>query len=233
VKKCAYCGRDCDDRALCAGCGTSLTELVEGEPVETTQRVRDRYVWLLLAILKPVAIVVGSLALVVIHLLVCLGVIVGVLFHISEPDQPAFGFTGNWRSTSVFGFEERPLPPAVDVWRDYEAWQPATNQYSSRLYLARLGGATCQSNFQSWLSSGDTPVGAQRYTNVGFVYTDPTNGVYILSWNLRGNHDTSFLRFDATQRLYQLQPCGTLGQFPPRLSIVSIEGIRPEHYVRR
>ena len=202
--------------------------------MEITQPAfNSRFVLLLLALLKPVAIVFGSLAAVGIPLLVGLFAIAALIWHLPEPDQPKFGFRGDWRSTSVFGFEERPLPPAVDVWRNYEAWQPATNENSSRFYLARLGGEARQSNFRSWLSSGDTPVGAQRYTTVEFVYTDPTNGVYILSWDLRGNHDTSFLRFDATQRLYQLRPYGTPGEFPPRLSIVSVEGIRPEHYVGR
>lgn len=72
-------------------------------------------------------------------------------------------------------------------------------------------------------------MGAQRYTNVEFIYTDPTDGVYILSWHLRGIHDTSFLRFDDTYRWYQLQLNGNEGEYPPRLSIVGIEGIRPEY----
>jgi hypothetical protein len=175
-----------------------------------------------------VAILFGSIALVVIPLLVVVFVALAFIFYIPEPDQPSVGFTGNWRSPSVFGFEERPLPPAVHVWRDYEAWRPATNEHSSRLYLARLGGAARQSAFRTWLSSGDTPVGAQRYTHAQFVYTDSTNGVYVLSWCLRGKHDTSFLQFDATERLYQLQPYGTPGEFPPRLSIVGIEGVQPD-----
>ena len=228
IKQCPYCGRDHEDSTLfCPGCGTSLTAL------EKTQRAPNGwFVTLLFAILKPVAIVFGFLAAVGIPLFFGLFIILGFIFHLPEPDQPKFGFNGDWRCPSVFGFEERPLPPAVDVWRDYEACQPTTNEHSS-LYLARLGGAARQSSFQSWTGSGDTPVGAQRYTHVEFVYTDPTNGVYILSWSLRGNHDTSFLRFDATQRLYQLRPYGTPGEFPPRLSIVSIEGIRPENYVGR
>jgi hypothetical protein len=44
-----------------------------------------------------------------------------LLFRTPYPQQPKFGFTGNWRSTDVFGFEERPLPPAAQVWQDYGA----------------------------------------------------------------------------------------------------------------
>src|SRR6476659_10625673 len=94
-----------------------------------------------------------------------------LLFRIPYPPQPKFGFTGNWRSSDVFGFEEHPLPPAAEVWKDYAAWSAATNQQRSRLYLARLGAAAFQSAFRSWVSSGDTPMGAQRYTNVEFIYS--------------------------------------------------------------
>jgi|GEM_PF-4953854 hypothetical protein len=150
---------------------------------------------------------------------------------VSTPPQPTFGFTGNWRTTGVFGFQEKPLPPAADVWKDYNAWTSQTNFHGSRLYLARLGGAGRQSGFRTWVSSGDTPMGAQRYTNVEFIYTDPTNGTYVFTWSLRGEHDTAFLRFDDTFRLYQLQPYGTPDETPPKLCIVGIEGIRPEQYV--
>jgi hypothetical protein len=153
------------------------------------------------------------------------------VFRVSYPPQPKFGFTGNWRTTAVFGFKEHPLPPATNVWQDYTAWEDgATNQNVRRVYLAQLGGATNQWDFRSSHSRGDTPMGAQWYTHVGFTYTDPTNGIYILSWTLRGKHDGAFLRFNNTFRLYQLQPYGTPGEYPPRLAIIAIEGIRPEHY---
>jgi len=157
-------------------------------------------------------------------------ILVWLLFRVPYPPQPKFGFTGNWRTTDVFGFAERPLPAAEAVWQDYEAWSAPTNFHGSRLYLARIGSAARQSGFRSWVSSGDTPMGAQRYTSVEFTYTDPTNGTYILTWTLRGEHNTGFLRFDDTFRHYQLQPYGTPGESPPRLSIVGIEGIRPEYY---
>jgi hypothetical protein len=147
---------------------------------------------------------------------------------IAPPPQPQFGFTGNWGATEVGGFTLRPLPPAAEVWQNYSA--SLTNFHGSRLYLARLGGASRQSGFRTWVSSGDTPAGAQRYTNVEFTYIDPTNGTYILNWSFRGEHDTRFLRFDDTLRRYHLEPCGTPGESPPRLSIVAIEGIRPEHH---
>lgn len=180
--------------------------------------------------MKRVAIIIGSVLAVGVAALVGIVVLVASIIRVPYPPQPKFGFTGDWRSTDVFGFEERPLPPAARVWQDYDAWRPSTNEHSRRLYLARLGSVASQSGFRSWVSSGDTPMGAQRYTNVEFTYTDSTNATYIISWYLRGEHDTRFLRFDGTQRLYQLQPYGTPGEHPPRLSIVGIEGIRPEHY---
>ena len=151
-------------------------------------------------------------------------------FRTPYPPQPKFGFTGNWRSTDVFGYEERPLPPAATIWQEYSTWQPKT-EHRRRLYLARLGGSERQSGFIALTNSGDTPIGTQRYTCVDFDYTDPTNGTYHLMWMLRGEHDTSFLRFDAQYRLYQLELVGQTNDNPPALFIHSIEGIRPEHYV--
>lgn len=150
------------------------------------------------------------------------------LNKITAPNQPKFGFTGNWRDYSFFGVEERPLPTANRVWADYSAWKPKTNHYSDRVYLALLGGADRQSSFRSWLSSGDTPMGAQEYTNVEFTHQDPTNGIYLLYWTLRGKHDASFLRFNSSYRLYQLQPYGDANDNPPRLLIRAIEGVKPE-----
>jgi hypothetical protein len=170
--------------------------------------------------------IVGAAALVVFLLF---GVVIAFIFHVPYPPQPKFGFAGNWRTPDVLGFEERPLPPASQVWKDYEGWHPATNEYTRRVYLARLGGAARQTGIRSSISSGDTPMGAQWYTHVEFFYADPTNGTYILSWTLRGKHDTDFLRFNATERLYQLQPYGEPGEQPPRLSIIGIEGVRPEN----
>ena len=74
-------------------------------------------------------------------------------------------------------------------------------------------------------------MGAQKYTHIDFTYTDPTNGTYRLSWMMRGEHDPSFLRFDSQYRLYQVELVGQTNDNPPTLSIHSIEGIRPEHYV--
>jgi hypothetical protein len=179
--------------------------------------------------MKRAALIVGGA---LVFVVVAAITLLWLLFRTPYPPQPKFGFTGSWRSTDVFGFKERPLPPATNVWKDYESWLTSTNQHGSRLYLARLGGAARQSGFRSWMSSGDTPMGAQRYTNVEFIYSDPTNGTYALSWTRRGKHDTGFLQFDDTYRLYQLQPYGTPGESPPRLSIVGIEGIQPEHNVR-
>lgn len=130
----------------------------------------------------------------------------------------------------MFGFDERPLPPAATIWQDYSTWQPKS-EHRRKLYLAQLGGGERQAGFFARTNSGDTPMGAQRYTWVDFDYTDPTNGTYHLTWYLRGDHDPSFLRFDGRYRLYQLELVGQTNESPPRLLIHGIEGIRPEHYV--
>jgi hypothetical protein len=153
-----------------------------------------------------------------------------LLFRTPYSPQPKSGFAGDWRSTDVFGYEERPLPPASVIRQDYSTWQPKT-EHRRRLYLARLGGSERQSGFLVRTNSGDTPMGAQRYTWIDFDYTDPTNGTYHLTWMMRGEHDPSFLRFDDQYRLYQLELSGDTNDTLPSLFIHGIEGIRPEHYV--
>jgi hypothetical protein len=177
--------------------------------------------------LKPLAIVFGSILIACAIIFIGIILVMATFFAVTSPSQPKFGFTGPWRSFSVFGVEERVLPPAKDIWKDYAAWKPRTNEHGDRVYLARLGGAERQSRFEASMSSGDTPMGAQQYTNAEFLYTDPTNGTYFLTWTLRGKHNTKFLRFDGTYRLFQLRPYGETNEFPPRLEIVAIEGIKP------
>ena len=177
-------------------------------------------------VLITFGIALGSIAL----FLVGLSIVLGYLFRVPYPPQPAFGFAGDWRSTSVFGYEERPLPPASRIWDEYLAWKPKT-EHRQRLFLVRLGDADRQSAFVVSTNSGDTPMGAQRYTNIEFTYTDPTNGTYRLCWSLRGEHDPGFLRFTNQFRLYQLELGGSTNDDPPELFIQAIEGIRPEHYV--
>jgi hypothetical protein len=180
--------------------------------------------------MKRIAIMLGCVVGCGILVVVGLFVALGFLFRVPDPPQPAFGFTGDWRSTDVFGYEERPLPAAATVRQDYSTWQPKT-EHRRRLYLARLGGSERQFRFVASTNSGDTPMGAQRYTWVEFDYTDPTNGTYHLTWMMRGEHDPSFLRFDGQYRLYQLELSGDTNDISPRLFIHAIEGIRPEHYV--
>lgn len=175
----------------------------------------------------------SDLAAVIVGIICTLAAIAATLLFVlsrplSAPTQPRLGFIGDWRLQSTFGVEEQPLPPSGRLWRDYESWRPATNAHSERVYLARMGGAIRQANFSWSHSEGDTPLGAQNYTTVEFIYTDPTNGAYALSWTLRGRHDPTFLRFDNTERLYQLRPIGFSTDKPPKLEIVGIEGIRPE-----
>ena len=181
--------------------------------------------------MKRVGFIIGTILAVLFGLILLFLAATWLLFRAATapPPQPKFGYTGNWRGFNAVGFQERPLPSATNLWREYEAWKLGTNQHALRLYVARLGGAERQSGFRSSFSRGETPMGARDYTTVDFIYTDPTNGQYALTWTWHGKHDTSFLRFDENYRLYQLQPYGSSEDHPPKLSIRAIEGVRPEN----
>jgi len=181
--------------------------------------------------MKRILIVVGSLIAAVVLMaagcLFVLGLALNVLFD-PPVAQPKFGFAGNWRRQGVFGVEERPLPPALEIWHDYESWKPATNEHSSRFYLARLGRAHRQSDFESWTNmTHNMPLGDYKYTRVRFTYHDETRGDYVLTWNLRGKHNVDFLRLDDRERFYQLEFYGSPEEYPPMLEIVAIEGVKP------
>lgn len=59
--------------------------------------------------MKCIAIILGSVLAVVVAVLVAIGFAIAPIFLIPYPPQPKFGFNGDWRTTDVFGFEERPL----------------------------------------------------------------------------------------------------------------------------
>jgi hypothetical protein len=170
---------------------------------------------------------VGVILVVVASSAVCLLVLMGVIFRNSYPPQPKFGFGGDWRVYSELGLEERSLPTATNIWADYSRWKPKS-EHGLKMYVACLGGSARQQSFHAWHSRGDTPLGAQDYTNAEFIYEDSHYGRLILSWTLRGKHNADFLKFDDSFRLYQLIPYGDSNSFPPKLMIYGIEGVRPE-----
>src|SRR5262245_30778598 len=59
--------------------------------------------------------------------------------------QPVYGYTGDWKFHNVNAEEERPLPPAAEIWRYDDNWKP-TNAFAFKFYLARLGHAERQLN---------------------------------------------------------------------------------------
>ena len=224
MKVCVYCGRENDEHAgNCRDCGSSL---LSSEGALVRFRMPRMPAWVARSF--RVLGIVTTIAL--LGVVIPCVLVIGFVFRPSYPPQPKYGYTGEWRIpqiSPVFGVEERPLPPADDLWRDYEEWQPKT-EHARRVYVARLGDASRQFHFRSSTNKGDTPLGAQHYTHADFIYMDPTNVTYAISWKLRGKHDASFLRFDTNQRLYQLQPYGSPDDKPPRLSIQAIEGIKPD-----
>ena len=159
-------------------------------------------------------------------LLLCL-LWVGVrrLFVSPMPPQPVSGYTGDWKMHGTHGEEERLLPSAAEIWRYHENWQP-TNIWTSKFYIARIGHSERQLNFQSFTNKGGS-LGDFTTTRVQFLYHDPTNGDYAISWSLRGKHDVSFLKFDEKERWVQLQLLGGPGTQPPQLEILGMEGFAP------
>ncbi|MEK7781087.1 MAG: hypothetical protein AAB370_06260 [Verrucomicrobiota bacterium] len=172
----------------------------------------------------------GRILIWIVFVVVVVGLIFGAwsefrwVFIGRTPSQPVSGYAGDWKIRSVHGEEERPLPPAAEIWRDYESWTP-TNGYVFKYYLARLGHAERQIEFRCSTNAGMT-LGDRVTTRVKFLYRDPTHGDYALIWDLVGKHDVNFLKFDDHERWYQLQPLGPPGQ-PPVLQILGIEGFAP------
>jgi hypothetical protein len=173
--------------------------------------------------LKFLAILFGALFLAA----ACVVGFLLLVFRASYPPQPKLGYAGDWRVYSEAGLEERRLPSATNIWPDYSQWKPR-NEFGLKTYIGYLGGSLNQKNFRSWQSRGDTPMGAQDYTNVEFDYQDRHYGPLHFSWQLRGKHSGDFLKFDDSFRFYQIMPYGNSNSVPPTLEIVGIEGVRPE-----
>ena len=104
----------------------------------------------------------------------------------------------NWIPQSTGGpIETRPLPPAQVVYSDYQRWLESQAGARVRLYEIALRGQTNQLNYTVRVEKGDTPLGATYFTDVTFIYRDPTNGQYQLEWGLRGKHKPDFLKLNA------------------------------------
>jgi len=139
----------------------------------------------------------------------------------------------NWMPKSTGGpIETRPLPPAQRVHSDYQQWLQSETSAKVRLYETVLLGQTNQLNYTVKVGKGDTPLGATYFTDVTFIYRDPTNGQYQLEWGLRGKRKPDFLKLDAHPKKVLLQLFGTPEEGTnPRLKIVAIEGVESREVV--
>jgi hypothetical protein len=128
--------------------------------------------------------------------------------------------------------EIRPLPPAHRIKADYDQWVDSDPSQKCRLYKATLCGATNQLNFSVQIGEADTPFGRSDVTTASFLYRDPTNGDYILEWELPGRYSTTFLRLDEKPKDVVLELIAVSRRTSvPRLLIVGVGGIESHRTV--
>ena len=139
----------------------------------------------------------------------------------------------NWMPKSTGGpIETKPLPPASQVYSNYQQWLESETALKVRLYEAVLLGETNQLNYTVSVEKGDTPLGQSWSTFVTFTYRDGTNGEYQIHWHMRGRHKPDFLKLSGYPKKVLLQPFGTPGESPlPRLQIEAFEGVETRHSV--
>ncbi len=164
---------------------------------------------------------------------VALATIALALFFGGCDDGPLKLGVANWMPQSTGGpIETRPLPPAKQVYSNYQQWRESETASKVRLYEVLLQGATNQLNYTVDVGKGDTPLGQSWTTRVTFIYRDGTNGEYQLEWHIRGRHQPDFLKMDAHPKKVLLQPFGAPGESAfPQLKIEAIEGVESRHSV--
>jgi hypothetical protein len=140
-------------------------------------------------------------------------------------DPPIKTGVTDWKPCSVGGpVEIRLLPPANQLYLDYENWLNADELAKARVYKLTLLGKTNQADFNVNVQHGDTPMGARDVTFVTFLYENGTNGTYKLSWSELGRQTPDFLKADEHPREIWVTPFGSKREVP-QLKIVAIEGI--------
>jgi hypothetical protein len=132
----------------------------------------------------------------------------------------------NWIATPIGGpLEIRPLPPAIELQKDFSKWVNDTPGKRVRLYEVVLPPNAQQLNFRHHISLGDTPVGQAPFTSVQFDYADPTNGMYRFHWGEGGRQSDIWLRVGGHPRRLLVRPVH-LNIWPqPEISVVAIEGL--------
>lgn len=146
-----------------------------------------------------------------------------------EPSMsPPIVGASNWKVSSAGGpIKLRVLPPADRVLADYDAWLDSEAATNARVYQATLVGATNQLAFKLDVSRGETPLGRPEHTYVSFIYKDPKNGSYQLSWHRLGRHNADFLKLDNRPRTVWLELNRMASDDGlPKLEIVAFEGVR-------
>jgi len=149
------------------------------------------------------------------------------LLHAGCDERPLKTGVTNWKPQSTGGpIETRPLPPAQQVYSNYQRWLESETASKVRLYEIMLQYATHQESYTVKTGKGDTPLGASCFTDVTFIYRDPTNGQYQLEWGIRGRQQPDFLKLDDHPKKVWLQLFGAPEESAnPRLKIVAIETV--------
>jgi hypothetical protein len=145
-------------------------------------------------------------------------------------EQPLKVGVVNWEPQSTGGpIETRPLPPAYQVYSNFQHWLNSETTSKVRLYEIVLSNALSQSNYAVMVQRGDTPMGAGFTTFARFMYHDPTNGDYLLTWSMQGKHQPEFLKLDGHPKTFWLQLRESQDvSTSPRLQIVAIEGVESQ-----
>ena len=135
----------------------------------------------------------------------------------------------DWMPPKVFPVDIRPLPPSILVGDAFAKWSHEQVEVKSLYYIALLSDSSRQTNYKVRFASKETPVGTWLHTEVSFTYNDPTNGEYIMEWDLRGKHDPKYLKLTDSPRRFLLKPISRQDIHPPTLKILGVEGVPCRH----
>jgi hypothetical protein len=148
--------------------------------------------------------------------------LVGTIIYPSTPKKRA---GVDWQPDKFRPREERPLPSSSQIEADHRSWLASNTNMISRVYTARLGEPSRQSDFKVEYQRMSSPLGNPWWTYASYRYTDPTNGSYIILWRQLGRHKPEFLKLDARPRLHWLAATPEQIEFRGGIPVLEVVGI--------